>query len=395
MILNPTTEAFAADCVREARAAQTPLRIVGGGTRSAIGRPVNAARSLSTAGLVGITLCEPAEMVIAARAGTPLAEIERTLAANRQMLPFEPMDHRPLLGAAGEPTIGAVAACNISGPRRISAGAARDSLIGVRFINGKGEAIKSGGRVMKNVTGLDLVKLQAGAWGTLGLLTEVVFKVLPVPETSMTVLLHGLDDARGVAALSAGLTTPFEVSGAAHLPAGRLGDRAATALRLEGFEPSLRYRSRALAEALAGFGAADVLHGDNAAKLWRLVANAEFFACLPKVAPTAVWRLSVKPTDGPVVVAAIAAKVALRGHFYDWGGGLVWLETDEAGDAGAAAIRAALAHSGGHATLVRGSAALRAGLASFQPETAVQRRLSEGIRRSVDPDALFNPGLLG
>lgn len=392
MILTPTTEAFAADCIREAQAEKTPLRIVGGGTRSTIGRPVNAARTLSTAGLVGITLCEPAEMVIAARAGTPLSEIERTLAANRQMLPFEPMDHRPLLGVPGEPTIGAVAACNITGPRRISAGGARDSLIGVRFVNGKGEVVKSGGRVMKNVTGLDLVKLQAGAWGTLGLLTEVVFKVLPQPETARTLVLHGLDDARGVAALSAGLCSPFEVSGAAHLPAGLLEERAVTVLRIEGFEQSLKYRATALTAVLRTFGNADVLSEDNAAVLWRLIGNAEL---LVRRHDAAVWRCSVKPGDGPGLVAAVRGAGDLAAYFMDWGGGLVWLAVEPDGGAGAATIRAAISAVGGHATLVRAPASVRAAVSGFQPESDVQRRLANDIRRAVDPDALFNPGLMG
>jgi glycolate oxidase FAD binding subunit len=387
----PQSEAEVQSIVAAAASARTPLRILGGGTRQGIGRPINAAVDLSVAGLTGITLFEPAEMVIGARAGTPLAEIERTLAASRQMLPFEPMDHRPLLGTTGEPTIGAVAAGNISGPRRISAGAARDSLIGVRFVNGKGEAIKSGGRVMKNVTGLDLVKLQAGSWGTLGVLTEVIFKLLPQPETSLTLVLHGLDDARGVAALAAGLTTPFEVSGAAHVPA-RDGQPAQTLLRLEGFENALKYRSKALAAALRSFAPAEVVPVDRSVRLWRSLADA---APLGAAAETAVWRLSVKPSDGSRIVAAVAAAMPLHRHFYDWGGGLVWLETASAGDAGAAIIRAAVAAHGGHATLVRGPAALRAAVPPFQPEAAALARISEGIRRAVDPDALFNPGLMG
>lgn len=386
----PATEAAISAAVLQARAAKTPLRIVGGGTRP-LGRPINAV-TLSTAGLTGVTLYEPAEMVIGARTGTPLAEIIETLDSRGQMLPFEPMDHRVLLGSAGEPTIGAIAAGNISGPRRITAGAARDSLIGVRFINGAGEAIKSGGRVMKNVTGLDLVKLQAGAWGTLGVLTEVIFKVLPKPETSLTLVLHGLDDARAVTALATGLTTPFEVSGAAHLPAGAGDGKARTLLRLEGFETSLKYRSRALAGLLKPFGNADILSAEASTALWRTIADVE---ALTEPRAAAVWRLSLKPSDGPRAVAAIKAQMAVSGHCYDWGGGLVWLATDAAGDGGAAIIRQAVRALGGHASLVRATPALRAMVPSFHPEPAALRALSEGIRHSVDPDGLFNPGLMG
>ncbi|HRJ69419.1 MAG TPA: FAD-binding protein, partial [Beijerinckiaceae bacterium] len=307
-IHSPSSEAEAAEIVSAARAARTALRIVGGGTRQDLGRPVNATARLSTEKLGGITLYEPAEMVIGARAGTPLDEVVATLAAKGQMLPFEPMDHRPLLGSTGAPTMGAIAAGNISGPRRISHGAARDSLIGVRFVNGRGEIVKSGGRVMKNVTGLDVVKLQSGAWGTLGFLTEVIFKVLPAPETQRTLVLEGLDDARGIAALSAGLTSPFEVTGAAHLPATDTA-AARTMLRIEGFEASLTYRAAALGRLLTPFGAARILEESASASLWRMVRDAE-----PLLEPrdAAVWRLSVKPSDGPKVHETVAHRIA--GH---------------------------------------------------------------------------------
>src|SRR5918997_1979277 len=237
----PATEQDACAIIAEAAARRTPLAVAGGATKAAIGRPAQTEATLSSAALTGVTLYEPAELVIAARTGTPLAEVVRTLAEKGQQLPFEPMDYRPLLGSTGEPSIGAVAAANISGPRRIVAGAARDSLIGVRFINGRGEAIKSGGRVMKNVTGLDLLKLMAGSWGTLGFLTEVTFKVLPRPERAATLVLLGLDDARAVEALCAAAASPFEVTGAAHLPAALDGEARAL-VRIEGFSFSVDYR---------------------------------------------------------------------------------------------------------------------------------------------------------
>ena len=386
----PTSEAEVVEAVQTARAAKSPLRIVGGGTRSGYGRPVEAASVLSLANLTGITLYEPAEMVIGARAGTPLREIEAALAANRQMLPFEPGDFRALYGTAGAPSIGAIAAGNFSGPRRISAGATRDSLIGVRFVNGRGAAIKSGGRVMKNVTGLDLVKLQAGALGTLGPLTEVIFKVLPCPETSLTLVLSGLDDARAIAALSAGLTTPFEVSGAAHLLAGQ-GMPARTCLRLEGFAESLRYRAGALQAILKPFGPASVVEGAASEDLWRRIGEPAHVASSPD---ETVWRISLKPTDGPAFVAALARATPIRHHLYDWGGGLVWLALAPGPDGGAAAVRAALGGFGGHATLVRAAPEVRASVSVFQPESPPLALLADGIRRSVDPDGLFNPRLM-
>jgi glycolate oxidase FAD binding subunit len=258
----PASEEGIASVVRSAAAERVTLSIVGGGTRSGIGNPVRADRTLSTRRLAGIVTYNPAEMTMSALAGTPLAEIEAALDAKGQMLSFEPMDHRPVFDTSGEPTIGGVFAANVSGPRRYVAGAARDSLLGVRFINGRGETIKAGGRVMKNVTGLDLVKLMAGSYGTLGILTEVTFKVLPLPPTAATIIVSGLNDAEAAAAMAEAMAQPVEVSGAAHLPesvgrrfiSGALPEGAATALRLEGSAASVALRSEKLAAALARFG---------------------------------------------------------------------------------------------------------------------------------------------
>ncbi len=393
-ILSPTTESEAAEVIRAARAEKRPIVVQGGGTRAGLGRPVAADRLLSTRGLAGITLYEPAELVISARAGTPLAEIEATLVKNKQRLAFEPMDHQALLNTDGAPTIGAIAACNISGPRRIHMGAARDHLIGIRLVNGFGEVIKSGGRVKKNVTGLDLVKLSCGAYGTLGLLTEVTFKLLPEPETTATVAFHGLDDAQAIAALSAGLTSPFQITGAAHLPAGIASptSEALTLLRIEGAPASVAYRATALINLLAGFGTAEVLSQDQAQELWRDVRDV-----LPLAEPRApaIWRLSVAPTRGPAVVAAIKQRLSAR-YFYDWGGGLIWLAVEANGDAAAASVREALAEAAGpesgHATLIRAPEDVRRRVNVFQPLAAPLMQISETIKASFDPDHIVNPG---
>ena len=375
-------EAAIAEEVRAAHANGTPLEIKGGGTRLALGRPVQAEKSISTAGLSGISLYDPGALTLVAGAGTPVSEIEAALAAEGQRLPFEPMDHRGLLGTKGEPTIGAVAAMNNSGPRRIQAGAARDAMLGVRFIDGRGDVIRNGGRVMKNVTGYDLVKLMAGSWGMLGVLTEIAFKVLPAPEASATVALSGLDDARAVAALSAALGSPYDVNGAAHLPG-----RSLTIIRVEGFEAQVKHRAPALAVLLKSYGSASIIEGAESDMLWRWARDAEPF----HGGDDAVWRVSVKPTEGPQLVAVLKGQGDFDA-FYDWGGGLVWLKTPDAGDAGAAAIRAETRARGGHATLVRASTATRAAVDVFEPQAAPVAALAERVRRMFDPKGILNPG---
>jgi glycolate oxidase FAD binding subunit len=388
-LLSPASEAESAAIIAEARTARRPLAIEGGGTRAGLGRPVQAAAILSTRALNGVTLYEPAEMVISARTGTTLAEVEQVLAEKGQCLAFEPTDHRRLYASAGEPTIGAIAACNLSGPRRVQAGAARDHLIGLRLVNGRGEIIKAGGRVMKNVTGLDLVKLNCGAHGTLGLLTEVTFKVLPRAECSGTLAIEGLDDASAIAALSAALGSPFGVSGAAHLPADLERNVACTLVRIEHHTESVDYRLGRLAELLAPFGPGRRLAEDEAAALWRDIRD-----CVPlaKPASSLIWRLSVVPSRAPEIVAAIGRSLALR-YFYDWGGGLIWLAMEPCADAAAPIVRGAIAATGGgHATLVRAPNDIRAAVSVFEPLTEPLMRITRGIKASFDPGGVLNPG---
>ncbi len=386
-VLTPGDEAGLAEAVAEAASAGTPLEIRGGGTRAGLGRPVHAEATLSTAGLSGITLYEAEALTLVVKAGTPVAEVEAALAAEGQMLPFEPMDHRALLGTDGEPTIGGVVACGVSGPRRIQAGACRDAMLGVRFVNGRGEAVKSGGRVMKNVTGYDLVKLMCGSHGTLGVLSEISFKVLPKPERAVSLVIEGLDDAAAVAVLGQAMTSPFDVTGAAHVPAGEVGEGARTVLRVEGMARQGAYRAGELARILARHGTVERLEGAAHAALWREIRDVAPFAGRSG----AVWRLSLKPSDAPAAVAAIRDTLACS-VLYDWAGGLVWLLTAETGDAGAGAIRRETAALGGHATLVRASAATRAAIEVFEPEPETLARISAGLRAKFDPAGILNPG---
>jgi glycolate oxidase FAD binding subunit len=298
--------------------------------------------------------------------------VQARLAAENQRLAFEPMDHRALLGTSGEPTIGGMVAANVSGPRRISVGACRDFMLGVRFVDGAGNIVKNGGRVMKNVTGYDLVKLLTGSYGTLGVLTEVSLKVLPDVETQATLMLDGLDDATAVAAMAAAMSSPFEVTGAAHDPAA-----GKTLLRLEGFAASVAYRAQSLAALLRPFGAVTVKDdAADVAAIWAAVRDVTAFAGQEGD----VWRLSVKASDAP----ALVAKANARAVIYDWAGGLVWLLTE--GD-----LRARLGAFAGHATLIRGTADLPV----FQPEPASVAALTAGLRAKFDPRGILNPGMMG
>ena len=352
----PTSEAALAEIIASTKSA---FEIFGGGTRQ-IGR-VNEGDPLHTSGLSGITLYEPEALTLVAKAGTPMAEIEAALAKQGQRLPFEPPDLRALQGTKGEPTIGGVVATNASGPRRIAAGACRDSLIGVRFVDGLGRVLKNGGRVMKNVTGYDLVKLMAGSHGTLGVLTEVSFKLLPATESTATVLVKD-DEASAAVTMAKALASPFDVTGAAH-------KHGVTALRLEGLEGSVKYRSEALAS---------LLGGDIAPYDWRAQRDLLDFASQTGD----VWRVSVKPSDGPATANALR-KHGAEEIIFDWAGGLLWALAPAGANLRPAVIN-------GHATLIRGS-----GQPAFAPEAAPLAALSKALRQKFDPRQILNPGRMG
>ncbi|MFL5031304.1 MAG: glycolate oxidase subunit GlcE [Xanthobacteraceae bacterium] len=397
--LKPRDAKDVEDAVQWALAQSKALEIVGGGSKRAIGRPAQTDLTLDLSGLSGVTLYEPEELVLSARAGTPLAEVEALIAAKDQMLAFDPMDYGPLLGGpSGCATMGGVLAANLSGPRRLKAGAARDHFLGFSAVSGRGEIFKSGGRVVKNVTGYDLCKVMAGSWGTLAALAEVTIKVLPRPETEETVTVLGLDDRTAVTALSAAMGSAAEVSGAAHLPgkvaqqalAGADGTRAVTALRLEGVPASIAHRRRVLEAVLKPFGTIAVLEAQQSRALWLKVRDVTPFAS-GGTADTPVWRISTAPAKGAELGGMIAG-AADAALLYDWAGGLVWAALPASDDAGASLVRRAVAACGGHATLIRAPTAVRAAVAVFEPQEPALAALTKRVKESFDPNGVLNPG---
>ncbi len=385
--LEPNSETELASMVGEAASTGRPLEIAGGGTRRLM--VSGAETQLSTRKLSGITLYEPAALTISAKAGTPLAAVTAALAAEGQHLPFEPSDWRALLATHGEPTIGGMVSAAAAGPRRIQAGSVRDSAIGVRFVDGEGTIIKNGGRVMKNVTGYDLVKLMCGAWGTLGILSEVTFKVLPKPETIATLILQGLSPEKAVEAMSLALCSPFDVNGAAHLGNG---EEARTLMRLEGFEASVRYRADKLAMQLADFGSVQVqLDETENTGIWKSVRDVESFAGKAG----SVWRVSVRPSSAQALIMAVSQTLEIE-TLMDWGGGLLWLRAFESDDRIAGkAIQTATQKLGGSALLVRPTGSPQESVSAFKPQSAAIGMLSQQLRRQFDPKGIFNRGWMG
>ncbi|WP_299810873.1 glycolate oxidase subunit GlcE [uncultured Roseibium sp.] len=376
------------DAVKWAAAEDQPLEVVGHGSKRKLGRPVQAAHVLDLSGLTGIESYEPAELVLTVKAGTAIAEVEKLVGDNGQELSFEPMDYGPLLGEEpGRGTVGGVLAANLSGPRRIKAGAARDHVLGMEAVSGRGEIFNSGGKVVKNVTGYDLPRALCGSFGTLAVATTVTLKVNPKPETSATFLLDGLEEADAIKALCLAMGSSAEVSGAAHLPGGIDGEAGKTVLRLEGFETSVDYRFKTLEKLLAQFGAPARLAEEESGKLWRNIRDVLPFAS----SETPVWRVSVAPASGPMLVERLKAALDMRA-FFDWSGGLVWLSCDD-GELHEAEIRAALQDAGGgHATLVRADPSVRSTVPVFQPQPAPLAALSRRLKEQFDPKGILNAG---
>jgi glycolate oxidase FAD binding subunit len=398
-LLRPAAEWELQSMIAKLAGQQRRVEVVGHGALRNTGRVARSDVVMSTAGLKGVTLYEPTEIIMSARSGTPVYEIEALLAARGQMLAFEPIDLGPATGAPGGAlSIGGVFATNFSGSRRVAAGSARDHLLGLRAVNGRAELFKSGGRVMKNVTGIDVARGLTGSWGTLAVMTEVTFKVAPLPETMVTLAYRGLPDDLAIEAMTAAMATPLEISGAVHLPkpcAARLKlaklkgiGQSVTLLRLEAFSSSIEERKEKLKAALKVYGTPVEIDAETT---WNLWSEFRTLSVMPFSTETSLWRISALPTKAAEIVFAIQKFMDVVA-FYDWAGALIWLEVPAALDAGAADVRRAVSVRGGHATLIRAQPEVRASVDVFEPLKPEIERLTRGIKSAFDPDGLLNRG---
>ncbi len=393
----PTSEGEVMEIVADHAARNSPIEIVGQASKRSVGRPVTHDAVLSLERLRGVTFYEPTELVMSAFAGTPMSVIENELDKHNQQLVFEPLQLSGMLRVEETGTIGGVLATDLSGARRVVAGAGRDSVLGIRAVNGRGELFKSGGRVMKNVTGYDLPRGLSGSWGTLCVFTEVSFKVLPKPEETRTLIIKNQPDQIAVELLCDAIATPYEVSGAVHLePAlvaaidhpeiAALGT-SVTAFRIENVSASTAYRLDKLRRQFTIHGRPDDLDHDSSLRFWDAVQRLSFF----EGGTNPVWRISTTPQNAPQLIDALRgyadARIAL-----DWAAGLIWAEVNDSADAAAADIRRTVATLGGHATLIRASERIRRDVEVFQPLERGLWRLTKGLKKTFDPAGILNKG---
>ena len=389
--------------VRAAIANEQPLEIIGHGSKRMVGQPMATNALLDLSALNAVKSYEPNELIITVEAGAPLADVKSLIDSKNQRFAFEPMDTAPLLGTPATGTIGGMIGAGLAGPRRIQAGAARDHLLGAHAVSGFGDSFKAGGRVVKNVTGYDVCKLLAGSWGTLAVMTEVTLKVMPRPECERTLVLRGLDDVTANRAMTAALGSPFDVSGAAHVPKsalrdstpglGRLGSpqNAVTLLRLEGIAVSATHRAASLAKALSQFGTIETLEDEASAEAWRSIRDVEPFAAKGALGAWPVWRIVCPPASGGILGERLARESG-GDVLYDWGGGLIWAALPPKPDAQAELVRRLAAGAGGHALLLRASEQVRRGVDVFQQPSSAVAALSERVRNSFDPKRILNRG---
>jgi glycolate oxidase FAD binding subunit len=389
--------------VRAALASEQPLEIVGHGSKRQIGQPMATNALLDLSDLNAVTAYEPTELIITVQAGAPLADVKSLIDSKNQQFAFDPINTAALLGTPAIGTVGGMIAAGLAGSRRVKAGGVRDHLLGAHAVSGFGDSFKTGGKVVKNVTGYDLCKLLAGSWGTLAVMTEVTLKVMPRPESERTLLLHGLDDVTANRAMTAALGSPFDVSGAAHLPGSAFRSAAAalaglgspgqavTLLRLEGIAASAAHRAVSLAKLVAPFGPAEVLEDAISIAAWSSIRDVLPFAADGALGAWPVWRIVCPPASGGALGQALARETG-GDVIYDWGGGLIWAALPPKPDARAAVVRQRVEAAGGHATLIRASEQIRCEIDVFHVQADGLAALGERVRHSFDPRNILNRG---
>ena len=399
----PTAAAEVIEIIKNAISDDAPLEIICNGTKKSYGLTIDLEHTLDMTKFKGIINYEPNELFIQCRPGTNLTDLCDVLDANNQQLAFEPPDWGPMLGSPSQiGSVGGMVACNLAGPRRIQQGAARDHLLGFHAISGRGESFKSGGQVVKNVTGFDLSKLIAGSLGTLAVITELTLKVLPKPEKIRTIIIDWpkgvMSDNDAVQVMKQALNSSCEVSGAAHLPqsiasrskVGKIAEKRSciTAIRIEGPRTSVESRCKSLRSLFGKFGTTSELHTKNSNHLWREIRDVTLFPCDED---TSIWRLSVPPASSAGVVKKIY-KTMSGEIFYDWGGGQIWLTLNNCDYAISCQIFKIASAVGGEATLVRKKFKYKLENDTFMRQSSSIVQLARQVKKAFDPMGVLNPG---
>jgi glycolate oxidase FAD binding subunit len=393
------------NAVLEAIASKEPVEIIGHGSKRTIGQPTKLRVALDVSSLNTVTSYEPSELFVSAQAGAPVVDVISLVESQNQQFSFEPVNMGPLLGTNDFGTIGGMLGTGFAGPRRVKAGGVRDHLLGAIAISGFGTSFKVGGKVVKNVTGYDLCKLLTGSWGTLAVTIEATMRVTPAADSQRTLVLRGLDDLAANRAMTTALSSPFDVSGAAHLPKSTYRSRndgldeitsesgPLTLLRVEGVSVSTIHRAESLRQLLKPLGATEITEDVASVALWRSIRDAQPFARKGALGAWQVWRIVCPPASGGALGQALVRETGGEAT-YDWGGGLIWLAVPNERDAQAGLVRRHVEAARGHATLIRAAEDVRRDVDVFQPQPIGIAALSERIRCNFDPEAILNRGRL-
>ena len=400
----PEKEKEVSNLIKKFYKSNIPIEIVGSGSKRKIGKPLQCAKVLNLSKINGIIEYLPEELYIKVKACTPLEQIEKELKKNNQQLAFEPINFGYLLnGKSDSGTAAGQVACNISGPRRFKVGSVRDHVLGFRGVNGRGDIIKSGGTVVKNVTGYDLSKLICGSYGTLVVLTEITFKVLPLPQESKTLIIHDQQLESASDFLDRSISSSSDVSGATFLPIQpenngcmmdvektfKLNDLkhkgSLTAIRIEGSKNSIEQRVQNLINELKIIDTnISILETYQSEIFWNKVKNLEFFS----LSKNNILRIVVPPSECIKLVYQLSNKFK---YFLDWGGALMWLEAYELSEEMFESIRRKVVKRGGYVTMIKNSNYLPY-VEDVFTISSERFTISQNIKKSFDPKRILNPG---